>query len=668
MNLFETITKEILLEISADDAYEKFYSSIPREDFDKIIASNNGKFNALVKILLNGILDKTIFKKDAIETLNLYNSLENKFRIFVSNKIKNKEYDSVNDLISDVYCASNGKINVITQKELYSNGFIKISEDEEYIATCTTNYASSHHFYGDSKWCTASDRFGQYDGFEYYSKYITNTIDYDEDDYDEDNYDVIFWKDKNIKAEAVLVQFVKKDNRSKSMQVQMANYDHFLCGCFFNDDPINEEYFFDYFVKNHEELFKQVTNQLPQLINLTKEQRNIELEYELSRDEYVEKRRELESRRREIRFREARAVCENKNKEQEEKVIEAFNQIVSSKKYLDADYINMLHDLDQIFDVYENLEYDINDENAKREVEEEISYIEKCNYMMKSRVKKIKELNDDGLCIGYLELIATPGVYYDIRGETIYRSISYFGLSEVEITIVVEADLNSNKILSVLNLIKKWPDKRDFYTLKDLYEIKGGVYDYIYFLKSFNSTEIRSIKTSDYVTLSEFDSFDMVFKYDYGIVGFDSDYVYTINLIEMTYTKSLINSLFTPNKSDTYVIIDGEKNVYYTNSKRDETIKINKIPDKEVSFVEYLNNHLIAVYISNSKLIRIYKIDDMSDSIAEASSVKEYVDSISYKPIENPSTVVSYSTIRRTYYTCDESGRQIRCDKNGNIK
>ena len=71
MSWLNTIVEGILSEIGADDAYNRFYNSIPREDYDEILGgeSNIDKF---MQFILNGVRDGLCNKSDAVEAVQAY--------------------------------------------------------------------------------------------------------------------------------------------------------------------------------------------------------------------------------------------------------------------------------------------------------------------------------------------------------------------------------------------------------------------------------------------------------------------------------------------------------------------------------------------------------------------------------------------------------------------
>ena len=158
----------MLTEISAEDAYAKFYSKIPKDDFDKIV-NFYGKFDSIVKFILKGIMTWGMSTDECISILAKYKALNNKARIIISDKIKKNEYSDIEEFIDDI----NNEENLIknTKSGLSKNGYEVLYKDENWILTATYTYEANHKYFGYTHWCTASDRLGSYDGYEYFLEY-----------------------------------------------------------------------------------------------------------------------------------------------------------------------------------------------------------------------------------------------------------------------------------------------------------------------------------------------------------------------------------------------------------------------------------------------------------------------------------------------------------------
>ena len=167
MTLFEEISG-MLTEISAEDAYAKFYNKVPKEEFDKIVNAY-GKFDAFVKFILKGLMEDLLSTEECLEIIEKYKALENKARIMISDKIKSNEYTTPDDLIYDL--DHQDELVKNTKSGLSKNGYAVLYENENWILTCTFTYEANHKYFGHTQWCTASDRMGRFDGYVYFKRY-----------------------------------------------------------------------------------------------------------------------------------------------------------------------------------------------------------------------------------------------------------------------------------------------------------------------------------------------------------------------------------------------------------------------------------------------------------------------------------------------------------------
>lgn len=183
MSWLKTIYESVVNEIGADDAYNRFYSSIPREDYDAILNGDPAP-DKFMQFALNCVRDGKATKDEAIETIQKYKNADELVRQNVLNKFRNGEYEDLVAISADIdYLSSGGA--VLSRKKFAKEGFFKIKETDKWVLTCVTNYTASNHYFGDSHWCTASDRDGEYDGYSmflnytdlpYYKHYLGNVL------------------------------------------------------------------------------------------------------------------------------------------------------------------------------------------------------------------------------------------------------------------------------------------------------------------------------------------------------------------------------------------------------------------------------------------------------------------------------------------------------------
>lgn len=210
--------KEILSEIRAVDAYNKFYSMIPRHIYDRITGINTGNsifgtnnpqneevnLTPFIKYVLDWVRKKVEEFEETYQNMgqvynqairlgNIYTSSSNEsakkmldvcakqdYFGFLKNESGNIDISEIQDLVSQ-YTKGIQNVNKIT-----SDGYIEMYKDENVIITCTLTYEANCHYYGHTKWCTASDLLGEYDGYKMFIQYtVPNYLEEDYRDYDE---------------------------------------------------------------------------------------------------------------------------------------------------------------------------------------------------------------------------------------------------------------------------------------------------------------------------------------------------------------------------------------------------------------------------------------------------------------------------------------------------
>lgn len=274
--MFGSILESVLNEINAEDAYNKFYSSINIDDYNNLVSAYGGKFDSIIKFILNCIKSGDCSVDEALGFISKYRdkNLPNQIRIEINNKTKSGEYENFIDIEEDLN--SMLKNGVATLKTYQEEGYTVLYDDERYLLTCTTTYAANHHYYGNSKWCTASDRLGRYDGWMYFLRYTLNSNDAF------DNYPDI----ENLTPFCILAQFVDKFKK-QTYQMQVGNTG-FGQICDFEDNSIDTSVFLQVFPK---QLYDILWKNFDSLLNLQRTNFNKELKYQQSKDDYVEKKR-----------------------------------------------------------------------------------------------------------------------------------------------------------------------------------------------------------------------------------------------------------------------------------------------------------------------------------------------------------------------------------------
>ena len=171
MGLFGEIYRGVLNEIKADDAYNRFYSNMPREDFDAIVGGQQN-IDKFVQFFLNCVRDGKSTAGEAVAALSMFKNADELVKQNVKKMMEDGEYDDAEDVSESIKHFSNGG-GVLSKKTFSKEGYVKVAENERWLVTCTTNYQANTDIFGKLgvKWCTASDRGGNYDGFRMFKGY-----------------------------------------------------------------------------------------------------------------------------------------------------------------------------------------------------------------------------------------------------------------------------------------------------------------------------------------------------------------------------------------------------------------------------------------------------------------------------------------------------------------
>jgi hypothetical protein len=225
--------KKILNEISSVDAWKLYDGKVP-EDLYKLVMSGTQKMTPFHRMLLDKYISETSLPgmeiPSAKETvarcvskiINIWNKLHPDSKQALIKDSSDGTFKNINIFRIQQYIENFKGLEGFSENYYSSNGLVIIYEDEKLLVTCTTTYASSKNNYGDSHWCTASDIFGNYNGFEMFRKY-TN---YDDDDSSEN-------------ADECLIQFIDKNRRAEnSFQIQYIDTGDEGAMCDFNDNEI----------------------------------------------------------------------------------------------------------------------------------------------------------------------------------------------------------------------------------------------------------------------------------------------------------------------------------------------------------------------------------------------------------------------------------------------
>lgn len=318
MTIFDLIVEEVLNEISPEQAYENFYNKLPREDFDKIVSAN-GKFDGLVKFLLNEYMEKNTTFEECIELIKAYKSIDNKARITISDKIKKKEYESLDEFIYDL--THTEEITRLSKSSLIKNGYVEIARLGNWVLTATLTYEANKKHFGYTQWCTASDRLGNYDGYMQFKNY---TID----------------------SDSSLIQLTNITNKGETYQLQINKFGNFGQICNVKDNSMSGadiKQILGY--NNFESLIKIIDDNYREWIINTRKLAETEEEYQASMEKYLDakiKRREAKKRRLQEESKQLNIrLCQEVEKK--------FDEFKEKKLYENLDFVNSLSTFDEIY-------------------------------------------------------------------------------------------------------------------------------------------------------------------------------------------------------------------------------------------------------------------------------------------------------------------------------
>lgn len=337
MNWLKLISENITNEISADDAYKRFYNSIPRGDYDKILQGNPAP-DRFLQFVLNLVRDKHERVENASKVVEKYNEIKPEIRQILQNKVKAGEYDSLQDILDDMAYFENGGVYSI--KKFTEEGLHKITENENWIVTCTTNYAANNHYFGDSHWCTASDRDGEYDGFHYFQNYtdigeILLQFTSKRPVFTEDESEFITGKyPSKIEKETGKIRY-----DLKSIQVQ-TNGSEVLQACDFMDRSINPKDYLD------PDMYSLIFNKelVSKFSAIREQQREPENKYQEKYTQQSLKKREKKRAEYNKKYEKLCEQCKLRNEEEITKALEKFNNFFKTGQHNDVEKIRAIDD------------------------------------------------------------------------------------------------------------------------------------------------------------------------------------------------------------------------------------------------------------------------------------------------------------------------------------
>lgn len=191
MSLMNLILEEIISEITADDAYTRFYSSIPRDDYNQIVGGQ-GNVDKLTQFLLNTYKSCQAPLDSIMKFKNKLQSTDNVARQRFKEAFSRGEVADFNDAWARVeFLEKNG---TTSENSLSKDGFYVVGTIDGWRITATLSYSANHKNYGASNWCTASDNNGRNSGIGMFREYA-------------------------VKPQAILFQLVSQNNSPIQAQV-----------------------------------------------------------------------------------------------------------------------------------------------------------------------------------------------------------------------------------------------------------------------------------------------------------------------------------------------------------------------------------------------------------------------------------------------------------------
>ena len=349
MSLFSTIFEGVINEVKAEDAYNRFYSQMPKEDFEKI-TGGEPEIDKFVQFLLNTVRDGISSVDEAAQANKEFKTADPLVRQNILNAFRSGEYESAQEVLVNLqYLKEGGFIN---KKKFAKEGYVKVAENDEWLVTCTTNYMANNHYFGHTKWCTASDRMGRFDGYLMYKRY------------GQDGY-------------SLLMQFTKKGTNNETYQAEVDGVSQGSIKvstiCNIEDEQIS----LNDLKRIVGPIVDEVLNDIDKLkivLKIQMEQKEHEDKYQEKQTKIIrEKRRREEERLRRI-FEEVSAVVEERNAPIREEGERKWQEMFSSKAYENVEFLNKL------LKSYDEADGNENYEEIAKQADGFVIY-DKCNFL-----------------------------------------------------------------------------------------------------------------------------------------------------------------------------------------------------------------------------------------------------------------------------------------------
>ena len=179
--------RDILSEIRAVDAYNRFYQGKIEPEVYQTLMSGTENMTPFHKIALGFCVNEVnspVLNSYGISIPqfakmigDLWNKVGEEGHQFLV-KACNDDKEMATSFSVFYYLLNQAvKMKSFTEKQYRSGGYEVLFRNEKVSVTCTKTYSSSSHYFGRSHWCTASDQFGNYDGYEMFREYTIECWD-----------------------------------------------------------------------------------------------------------------------------------------------------------------------------------------------------------------------------------------------------------------------------------------------------------------------------------------------------------------------------------------------------------------------------------------------------------------------------------------------------------
>lgn len=165
--------RQILTEISSKDAYERFYRGTIDERLFMELMTGQPKLTPFHKICIKYMANEGqeemphMLAMQVGETWPKLTPEKKQALIDMANEGEIEcDYGSIITALTSVE-----RQRFHTQKQAEKDGYVQLYEDDGVKLTCTLTYAANCHYFGHTKWCTASDIYGEYSGWQQFKDY-----------------------------------------------------------------------------------------------------------------------------------------------------------------------------------------------------------------------------------------------------------------------------------------------------------------------------------------------------------------------------------------------------------------------------------------------------------------------------------------------------------------